>query len=70
MKGEIDYGYIPHTCDKCSNEFPEEMVYLFGYWCYDGEGSTFNVGKERFICSMCLNKLKEEYQYTIWENYD
>ena len=44
MKGEIDYGYIPHTCDKCSNEFPEEMVYLFGYWCYDGEGSTFNVG--------------------------
>ena len=68
MQGERDYGYIPHTCWKCKNIFPENMVYLFGYWYYDGDGNTFDVGKKRFICHLCLEKIKKEpNQYNIWK---
>ena len=59
-QGERDYGYTPHTCYGCKNIFPEKMVYLFGYWYYDGDGNTSDVGKKRFICHLCLEKLKNE----------
>ena len=66
MQGERNYGYIPCPCYGCKNDFPEEMVYLFGYWYYDGNGNTEDVGKKRFICHLCLEKIKKETpQYSI-----
>jgi predicted amidophosphoribosyltransferase len=29
-------------------------VYVFGYWVYDGNGNTENVGREWMICEYCL----------------
>ena len=46
---------MKNTCDECGEDTALPL-YPFGYWYYDNNGGTRNIGKETNICATCLKE--------------